>query len=329
MLTSVNIEFHYYTIHFLAVQSGFPQDDASLIAYSSQFVDSNIIQYAIETPRGLYETQVTQNYGFWNSEALKTINVPFHFIPGEGLKKEYAQRRDGKRHPLLTRPNSPYAKRLFIDALSTKNLYRIGIAVHSFADTWAHQNFSGLRSNLNAFDGTVVIPPIGHAQALNNPDLSDTVWQDPRLKESSVINIDRFLAAAQKIYRYFCVHNGNSFEDEELVMAELKTKYAGSRRRNLDERLLDFIIEDGIEKYSRTLWLEESIGALEDPGDESLFKGYNKVLWLKDEVLYGNSLIKRKPKKAAAGFFDSHLYKWMEAAKAHRGNALSLFGHLL
>lgn len=325
----MNIEFHYYTVHYLARMGGFTAEEAGIIAYASQFVDSNIIGYHIDTGTEVYETQITQNYGFWNNDALKNINVPFHFIPGEGVRKEYLSRRDGRQHPLITRANSPCAKQLLIDALGSKNLYRIGIAVHSFADTWAHQHFLGIRSELNALSDTGIIPPIGHAQALTHPDFSDMVWSDPRLRQPRIVNLDRFLGAAQKIYRYFRIYHGQDFSDEQLVIDELKRKYTGARTRSLDERLLDFIIEDDMEKYSRTRWLEECLGRLEDPGDESLFKGYNKVLWLKDEVLYGNALVQRKAKKASPGFYESHLYKWMEAAKAHRERGLALFGHLL
>ena len=62
----MNIEFHYYIIHFLANQAGFPEEEAQLIAYSSQFVDHNIVSYRIEIAGKYYSTFPTQNYGFWD-----------------------------------------------------------------------------------------------------------------------------------------------------------------------------------------------------------------------------------------------------------------------
>ena len=323
----VNIEFHYYTVFFLAQRSGFNYEHSGIIAYSSQFVDSNIIQYSIDTGSSVYTTLVTQNYGFWKSEALRKINVPFHFIPGGPLNTEESPRRDRNRDPLLTLPNAPYAKQLLIDALKSKDLYRIGIALHSFADTWAHQNFCGIHSPLNRLGDGGIIPPIGHAQALRNPDSVELTWNDPRLSTPEINNRTRFLSAAKKIYRYLCTFNGRNYDDEELTAEELKLLY--KKGKSTEERILDFIIGENIEKFSRNTWLEDVLGSIEDPGDDTIFKGYNKVLWLKDEVLYGNELIRKKPYKAVKNFYTTHLYRWMEAAKTHQQKGLALFGHLL
>jgi hypothetical protein len=57
-------------------------------------------------------------------------------------------------------------------ALETNNLYQIGVATHSYVDTWAHQNFIGYYNEFNSMAGVLekMAPNIGHADASHNPD---------------------------------------------------------------------------------------------------------------------------------------------------------------
>ncbi len=73
---------------------------------------------------------------------LFCIYPVFHFFPGEPQDRR-AWRKDGKMHWLTTPPNSENADRMLEAALATEDLYRIGIACHAFADSWAHQNVTG------------------------------------------------------------------------------------------------------------------------------------------------------------------------------------------
>ena len=76
----MNIEFHYYHIHYLSLRAGFSEEDAFIIAYSSQYTDSNIISYKINTEKGQYDTLVTQNYGWWNESFPLKVYIPFHSV---------------------------------------------------------------------------------------------------------------------------------------------------------------------------------------------------------------------------------------------------------
>ena len=45
-------------------------------------------------------------------------------------------------------------KKLLIEGLKTRNLYRVGIAIHTYTDSWAHQNFSGLDEEWNTTESS-------------------------------------------------------------------------------------------------------------------------------------------------------------------------------
>jgi hypothetical protein len=321
----MNIEFHYYIIHFLANQAGFPEEDARTIAYSSQFVDHNIISYSIKTGTGTYGTVPTQNYGFWDDSFPREVYVPFHFFPGDP-DYEGGKRTDGRKNVLNCTPNSPPVKELLISALKTRNLYRVGIALHTYADSWAHQNFSGLLEEWNRIDNRSPVPPIGHAQALRKPDNPGISWRDPRLLGNlkDIVNRDRILAAARMIYKYLCTYNRRGFEDAEVVEWKLSDLIGLPGQKTGDERISDLVIEDGIEKYRRSEWLKAAFHLTEDPGRSDIFAGYDKLLWLKDAVLYRSSIVERTPVVALPNFFESDFYKWHESARDHLAAAKTI-----
>ena len=141
---------------------------------------------------------------------LLRIYPLFHFIPGD-LMNSSARRRDGKLHFLCTTPDSDNAKMILDHAFNSKNIYRIGIACHGYADTWAHQNFIGYYDSCNAI-GVLKQKPtnIGHADALHDPDEINNEWPDHRLLSvlSTRNNNEIFLQATGRIFeelkRYKC-----------------------------------------------------------------------------------------------------------------------------
>ena len=321
----MNIEFHYYIIHFLANQAGFPEDEARTIATASQFVDHNIISYRIHSNRELYTTFPTQNYGFWDESFPLEVYIPFHFFPGDPDLSR-SRRRDGAINPLACTPNSDQVKALLVAALKTRNLYRMGIALHTYVDSWAHQNFSGVLENWNQLERRSLIPAIGHAQALRKPDDPGLLWKDPRLVggAESIINRSRVLSAARMVYKYLCTYRKRPFDDVDLVAWKLETLVGAPGVKTREERISDFVIEENMAKYDRSDWLHSAFHVVEDPSSNQLFAGYDKLLWLKDAVLYRSSIIEQRPVKAKPGFFDSDFYKWQESAREHLAEAKSI-----
>ena len=316
----MNSEFHYYTVAFLAVKAGLNSLTAEEIAYASQYVDHNVSAWKI-TGRGQHlVTQPTQNYNVIDRSVLNEILIPFHFLP-VGPGPQISVRRDGKTNPWDVRPNSPLAKALLIDAFHEDDPLQIGIALHAYADTWAHQNFIAPLDDWNRLSDQILIPPGGHAQALKKPDEWMSVWEDARLVKPTIVNFDRFHEAARKVFRYLCVWTGTDFRTKEVsVMTELSDMLRQGSGRPPEQRMLDFILT-GIAPYNKAEWLEEAIiPAPTLPAFEVPFwSAVNKVA----TKLQNQTGLALGPREAQAkpNFSTSRFYRWQKAAQAHRERA--------
>ena len=165
----MDTEFHYYITGIIANAAGFAKKDAALIAWASEFTDENdeVIKVQDRDTNQPYENYISQTMNILKPKRkLMRIYPVFHFVPGEP-DLPAARRTDGKMHILNTTPNGGMAGEWLDEALkvtSETRLYRIGIATHAYADTWAHQNFVGWYDHFNniALDPK---PDIGHADA--------------------------------------------------------------------------------------------------------------------------------------------------------------------
>lgn len=217
----MDIEFHYYITYLVAARAGFVPAEAETIAYSSQYVDENHRIYKIDADRPTtYSNYITQTLNILKPKSeLMRIYPIFHFIPGDPLAST-ARRKDGKLHRLNTTPNSENANLIMDGAIASGNLYRIGIATHSYVDTWAHQNFVGYYDVFNAMKGVLstALPNIGHADAKHNPDWPALVWTDCRLVTSNarVDNKQRFLEAAEHLFKKFRLYVDSSCSEARL-----------------------------------------------------------------------------------------------------------------
>lgn len=199
----MDIEFHYYITHLIAARAGVRNEALRIIPHACQLTDDNDTVYAVrDGRRGIYRNRISQTLRPLNSHRERLAVYPlFHFIPGDPHAPG-AARADGRTHPFNTTPNSPNANRILDAALATGDPYRIGIACHAYADTWAHQNFVGFKCDFNRFDDFVarLIPNIGHADAQTRPDQPRLVWRDARLLSPVVDNKQRFLDAASALF---------------------------------------------------------------------------------------------------------------------------------
>lgn len=314
----MNVEFHYYSTAFLAVKAGFPLEDATVLAYAGQFVDHHNRTIEIETEGRTLTAPPTQNYSFWDPDTVADVLAPFHFLPAGEMT---SVRTDGGVSSWDVRPNSEPAKRLLVEALRTKNLYRVGLALHTFSDTWAHQNFTARNEAWNRLSPRNRLPSPGHAAAGTSPDLWLEVWDDTRLENPLVNNKLRFADCAAKVYRYLCTYLGKDFgQDEAAVAGELSMLIeAGRGRDSVDERMAEFTRNLDLEPYDRNRWLDQ---ALEPPAQASTTMERWKVL---GENLLGQAgLGPPRRLRAYEGFEESHLGRWLEAAEEHRRLAKTL-----
>jgi len=200
----MDTEFHYYMTGIIAHAAGFSRDEAKTIATAAEYTDENDEILKVKNRRSgqVYENYISQTMNILKpKQRLMRIYPIIHFIPGEP-DADSARRRDGKMHLLNTTPDSEIANHIIDEAIKVTGetrLYRIGIASHAYADTWAHQNFVGWFDYFNNV-GLDIKPDIGHADAEHHPDWPSHRWEDGRLVEDAVYNTDRFMAAAKKLY---------------------------------------------------------------------------------------------------------------------------------
>jgi len=215
----LNHIFHYHVTAFLALKAGFSVSAATTLAHASQFVDNALIPYRVVSDK-IYDVAHTHHFGFWSHEQEDSIWIPFHFFPaGEPVA---SFRLDGLENAWGVRPHSSPVTELLLAAFKTDDLYRIGIALHTFSDSWAHQNFTGRKEDFNRVPGSIPIPPIGHAQVESVPDIFSMRWSDFRLHYPRIDNRTRFLESSRFIYQYLTAYLKKNFSDVDQVMSELE-----------------------------------------------------------------------------------------------------------
>lgn len=309
----MDIEFHYYLTYLIALRAGFTNDDAYVIAYASQHVDDNTKQYKISqgTPDA-YTNYRSQTSDITKPEKdLMRIYPIFHFMPGDKreIECDSALRRDGKFHVLNTIPDNSNARTVLKAAFESKDLYRIGIATHMYADTFAHQNFVGYYESFNSMIGLLeeAIPDVGHADAKHAPDWPALLWEDKRLirNNASIDNKERFLNAADRILEEFCrfldpaCEAGVINQKKSALRAEIDKAIGDHDEKNKEQqnRIARYrkIIGDDFREYHEDAWLNEAVS-----------KGFLAPLnpWADNEWRPNHE--------------ESHWYRFQEAVKNHQ-----------
>lgn len=148
-------DFHLGVIYVVCRLVGFNSEESDIIAGSSQFVDDAVHEGVLKfNNKYIYEfpSSAHRQIDYRNFVALDNHKawVPFHFIPAAQIDNISSEETLEK---LICRPNSRVAKSLleaFIPHFKKNTgLYHLGITLHSYVDTWAHQGFSGFTSPLN------------------------------------------------------------------------------------------------------------------------------------------------------------------------------------
>jgi hypothetical protein len=201
----VNIDFHHGTTYVLARLAGFSQAEARVVAHASQYVDDAVSTGAVAFTNGAMYARISSAHkmlDYRNFEALADhlVWVPFHFLPGNGGLPAGQDPEGPFVKKLVCRPDSHVARDLIRSVIRHRDmrhaLHRLGITMHVYADTWAHQGFAGIPHEINhATDitGSDGLPdhsltarlqsyfinkalPLGHGTVLGNPDKPYQIW---------------------------------------------------------------------------------------------------------------------------------------------------------
>jgi len=214
----MNVDAHYYGVLAFARACGFTKEAAWSVAYASQFVDdAKINQLTISGPTHGIDLDCVSPPSLLNMATchcytrIKTFNLAaminntcaFHFVPG--------CMGDGFAWKMACRPQGKIIEPIAEDVVSKGDLVTLGVLLHAWADSFAHEGFSGLLSKVNDihqlnpgrrayFSTDVILPRIvlwfrrnvtqkrfdtifdymvpayGHAQALHYPDEPYMEW---------------------------------------------------------------------------------------------------------------------------------------------------------
>jgi len=323
----MNREFHYYMTGIIARAAGFREAEARTIATAAEYVDENDVAFIIHDRAGgpSYECYISQTMNILKPKhTLMRIYPVFHFVPGDpGC--DSACRCDGKMHLLNTTPGNEIAMELLNRAFTAPEgmrYHRIGVASHAFADTWAHQNFVGWYDVFNDV-GLDPKPNIGHADAEHHPDWFAHRWDDVRLVKGEIDNTERFLDAAESLFREYRRYLRGKRRRVKTTWKTLRETFltiagpsrSGSYNVNEEARLDGYRAEvPWLGDFSEDDWLFSAIET-EVHGLPDTKKGlFSPFTVLKDRHFWRTDVEKEK----------TDWFRFQEAAKAHQRDAMEL-----
>lgn len=288
----MQIDFHHTTTYVVARAAGFNHDDAHIIAYASQYVDDATSTGTVQFDNQAVYNRISSAHKMLdarNTQELANHQVwlAFHFLPGNG-GKQAGENPDGSFiNKIVCRPNSPVAQDMVRGVILDKDrlygLHRLGVAMHVYVDTWAHQGFAGVlhdvnevedaeeTSNSGLFDGGIggflrdilddAIPPLGHGRANVFPDMPFMQWKYENGKGELIQrdNTSDFMTAAdhmcQAMQRFILGDpDANVAGLDADTKGKLHEMFVGIKNKKGDERHTEWLqaIRDGAFSFGAT-----------------------------------------------------------------------------
>ena len=196
-------DFHFYVVYFAAYRVLSDRGRASAIAWASQYVDdygpTNPLPKDPRIVRGLFPS------------IQEDVLRPFHF-----LARGSSAVAPGRENPV--------ANYLLGKLVGSPDDTQLGVFLHSYADSFSHSGFSGLRSRENDRGFGDLRPEIGHAEAGEAPD---EPFMRPGLAATAAIEVER----AIREYEFQLGHLSSAAIPDE---AELRRFYIGVFSRFVD-----------------------------------------------------------------------------------------------
>nr|VFK37646.1 MAG: hypothetical protein BECKSD772F_GA0070984_101727 [Candidatus Kentron sp. SD]VFK41309.1 MAG: hypothetical protein BECKSD772E_GA0070983_101122 [Candidatus Kentron sp. SD] len=270
----MQIDFHHTATYVIARAAGFDHPKAEIIAYAAQYIDD-----ATSSGTVYFDNQAVYNRISSAHEMLDARNsrqlanhqvwLAFHFLPGNGDKKAGNNPDGSFINKIICRPNSPIAQEMVRDTIVQQDrpygLHRLGVAMHVYADTWAHQGFAGVLHKVNevedakdtgssgVFDNPMgkwwrdmlddAIPPLGHGRANVFPDMPFLQWKYKNGKGQKIKrdNTADFLEAAEHMcmaMQRYIVGNPDADVDglDEDTRDKLRKLFVKLKKKDADKR---------------------------------------------------------------------------------------------
>lgn len=289
----MKVDFHHAVTYVVARHAGFSPEEAATVAYSAAYVDDATNSGTIRFENGAMYSRRSSAHRMIDYRNLQevlnhSVWIPFHFLPGNGGCAAGDHPTGSFIQKLVCYPDSPVAHDMLEAACARKDtrsgLYRLGIAMHVLADTWAHQGFTGVIHDINdvshircdgedldapilnrwkrwvqwmqkgwgrlksGFAGEVL--PLGHAAVLDYPDTPFLRWSYRSHAGEWVYcdNVSRFVEAAEGMCRAM----------QRYRMGDMQANVSGllpPLRSALQDCFTQFISEDA--EVRHLLWLQK------------------------------------------------------------------------
>ncbi len=277
----MQIDGHHALTYIAARFAGFSALEANIVAYSAQYVDDATNSGHIKFTNGAMYSRISSAHkmlDYRNSDELANhrVWIPFHFLPGNGGLRAGENPAGSFINKLISTPDS-YVAREMLD-LSIKDrdkpygLHRLGISMHVYADTFAHQGFAGVNNAINEvtdlksddpdldkglFDKLANFFlsrtfPLGHGASLSHPDRPYISWSYKNGNELLVNrnNQEIFFEATNSMCRAMQCYRANSLTSDFNKVSGIPKKDA-----ILIKELINSIRKDkGEERHQ--MWLE-------------------------------------------------------------------------
>ena len=342
----MNIDFHYGVVYVLCRLAGMPVPDARTVAHACEYVDDATQGGLLFFEKGetfdrFASAHEMVDYQNADNDKNRAVWAPFHFLPGgEG---------DTIEQKAICRPDSVVAQAMIqhaIDARAQDNaLHRLGVSLHVYVDTFAHQGFSGITSpgnqvrelaaddmdkhgwlaeladrakhvvdDLGAFALDRILP-LGHGAALHYPDMPWVKWHyvDGYGNKVTRDNLAIFLDAAEMSMRAIRGHMAG--QRDYLAQPGLSPEQRAAlslllstiRDANPDNRLKALSVQLG----------QGVMPGLHEPLPEYSSKGPNSWKFIATGIASPGDDSKERPVWTSV-FEDSDYRKFHDAVKEHR-----------
>ena len=253
----MNIDFHYGVIYVVSRLGGLDRNQAQVVAHACQYIDDSTVPGLLkfaggETFERFASAHQMFDYKNTDNDQNRIVWAPFHFLP--------AAQGSTLEEKAICRPNSEVAKKMVRGALgmhsAPNGLHRLGVALHVYVDTWAHQGFSGTESKYNKITSLVgddhdegtwlgklkakadvlvdnvearaldIVSGLGHGAALHFPDMPWAKWKyvNGHGQHIERENLPDFIEAANmacKVVQAF-VSGTQDFETQKGLPAKAK-----------------------------------------------------------------------------------------------------------
>ena len=343
----MNIDFHYGLIYVVSRLAGLPVDEAQIVAHSCQYVDDATTNGILEFADGETFERFSSAHEMLDYKNLidgqdRLVWAPFHFLPGG--------QGDTLEEKAICRPDSEIARAMMRRSIEGKrannSLHRLGISLHVYVDTWAHQGFSGMKSDLNAVrslqgddhdhnkwidsltgylvkaghnlqsDILDVISKLGHEAALHFPDMPWANWEYENGRGTKIVrkNLPDFIVAANmatKVVQGY-INENVDYETESGLSVEQRgalEKLLGSNRsHDCDMRLKSLCIAVA----------KGEITGLKEEVPQYISKGLGSWKHMATGIVVADDGGGQNKPKWSKEFENSHYRKFHDAVKQHR-----------